>query len=258
MGDEDLLTEPSDGDPESPLKRLGFPLHEFLLDEFNNLTLPNWNSSINNLAKLSTKVLFVCGRMVKLEFPEYPPISDLLGGALKYAANKAYDALDNTDCSDDYRLGVVAKPASTTEGGKWITEHPMEAQTLQQFFKNLLEHELTNSDIPSTWRIAGKSSANPQQHPNPCNYFENWWNVRKDVLNNGLSAMTYLLQEFPGDANYLGELAILKEKYNLRKERILKSTVTNFRGKAKYKLMSTNARINELRDWLLTVRVGYY
>src|ERR1700761_2899040 len=168
MGVDGILDEPGDGDPESPLRLLDFPLDEFFLNELNNLTLPNWNSSIDIPAELSPKTLTVCSNLVKLEFPKYPPIGDLLGGDARYKDNKAYDALDNSDCPNDYRFDVVAKPANTKDGGKWITEHPMEAQTVQEFFENLLKRDLTTADIPSTWRIAEKPDAQPQRRPNPC------------------------------------------------------------------------------------------
>lgn len=89
-------------------------------------------------------------------------------------------------------------------------------------------------------------------------------NVRRVVGNSknryqgtDLNAMKYLLQSFPGRDAYHEELCLVKKPLNGMKMRVFNAKVTNLRSVKKWKNSKVNEKINELRDWLLLVRVGY-
>jgi len=229
----------------------------------NDLTWTHWNNSIDVAwagEDLGSKKLAVCpSDAIKLIFPPYPGSTRLANKEnKKYEDNKAYDALDNSDCSDDYRFAAVDMPI-VVNGQGWQSEHIMEGQTMKEFFKAMaVDGGIRKDEVPAMWRKTQRVGTAKETSRSPCRYFGEWWVRRTDIKGpeKDLNAMTYLLREYPGDDRYLDEIVLLRTSLNGKKQRLFSSSTRNFRNKSKWLLASKNAKINELREWLLLIAVS--
>jgi hypothetical protein len=151
------------------------------------------------------KKLFMCGRRVVLDFPRYPSSGDVVKISSWKSKIDAYNAVDVNPCNDNYNLGKVIFPKTTTDGifplkkvptgirpdpskDIWDTEHVMDAQILKRFFTEMFAEGpvIKHNALPARWRSSEKVTRASKQ--TQCDYLHQFWIKRWEApTNNGAS-----------------------------------------------------------------------
>ena len=216
--------------------------------------------------KRAPKTLDSCDNHVELTFPFYPSSGEMTKQVKYKKLIHAYNAVNISPCSDDYRLDIVTYPATSETGlytppGKkkadlWNAEHVMDAQLVQDFFQ-ATGKGIKSSQIPRAYRESPHLTNKKMSDPEGCEYLFEFWNERPDppTGTTSVNAMAYLLQEYPGRTKYTKEMALLPGRLNGKKERVFSGNGKDIVAASKWKKADFDQRVNELRECILLIQV---
>lgn len=193
----------------------------------------------SDLEKRSSKVLGYCSQnpdtqgqydgfeeanMGTIKFSNYPSSGRLVK---KYPNVATYDASDPKDCNN-LALSKLAKTptkpgvAASNNNRRYDSEHILEAQTVQRFFKDCAQKwsQLTDATAKKNPNIrnyldplVSTDPKKPKTNVPWCRWMRLWWQ-NPTVFPGGLNANSYLGSVFPGYDDFTDEMILLQSDLN--------------------------------------------